>query len=383
MTRRAARGLVVALAALVACGDGVPRPAPMDPLSPDEAAELARRFEAAIEPCDPERIDALFDAEHLMRQAMVHARIRADVKRAALAEAKQRGPFVGRQLCAGFDANTAFDLLRMRPGEHGPRPLFRATSGSGVNYYEVIAGKARSDGAVRVVDLYVYLSGDRMTETIAGMMEQGVRVAQAGERPDLEAIGRARQRGDLTEARRLIAALPPALRDAKAVRLMDLQAAMTLDAPDYAETIERYVRAYPDDPSADFVAVDGHFLRKDVPALLAALDRLELRVGGDPYLDNLRAGGLLLEPTPAHLQEAERRARAVTAALPDRADVWWTLAAVQLARGDHAGLVPTLDRLATAFAVSFDRDAMAAEPQWQGFLASPEFATWWSAHHAR
>jgi hypothetical protein len=369
--------VLASLAVLAACGDGIPKPASTAPLSADEAAELAKKFEAAIEPCDADQLNALFDTEQVLLQIVAQSKAKPAEKRGGLAALRARGDFLGRQLCAGFTEETRFDLLSAREIGGRRRPLFRATGASGVNYYEVIAGKTK-DGAVRVTDLYVYLSGSTLTQTVAETIDQGLRAARGGSFPSVDGLTAAKQRGDHAELRRLIADLPSELRDGKALRIADLQAAIALDAPDYVDTIDRYMAAFPDDPSSDFISIDAYFIRKQLAPLLEAIDRVDRRVGRDPYLDYLRAGAYLMDPTPEHLAEAERLARSATAGVPDHPDVWWNLATVQITRKDHAGLVPTLDKLATTFAITFDRDAMTTDPLWQDFVASPEFATWWA-----
>lgn len=153
---------------------------------------------------------------------------------------------------------------------------------------------------------------------------------------------------------------------------------MQLEDPAYVDLLTAFERDFPDDPSMLLLVIDGHVMRKDVHALIAAIDRLERKLGGDPYLDLHRAGAYTLDPTPANLSEGELLARAVTTKLPELQDGWWTLATIQLMRGDHAGVVPTLDELKRRFAIVFDRDAMAAEAIYAGFLASPEFTAWWA-----
>ncbi len=371
--------LLVVLLAAAACGDGVPKPAAMDPVSADEAAALARAFDDAIAPCDVAKLEPLFDSETVARRIVQKASIRADEKRAGLTELSRRNFSVGKQLCAGFAKDTRFDLLRVRQAGATNRPLFRMLSDGTLNYYDLELGKSKATGVVRIVDLHIYVSGEELTTTLANLIEQGLAAEHRGQSTKgFQDISAARQSGDWAGVRRIVESLPARLRGTKAVSLIELQAAMQQDAPDYLELIERFERAFPDDPALEMMAIDGHFLRKNPAALLAAIERLDRRVGGDPYLAHLRSSAFLMETTPDNLRQAERWARAATDAMPDLQDAWWNLATAQLQRGDYAVVVSTLDILISRFEITFDRDAMAAEEVYRGFLASPEFTAWWA-----
>lgn len=132
----------------------------------------------------------------------------------------------------------------------------------------------------------------------------------------------------------------------------------------------------------DLAAFADQRERRDDAALLATIERLDARVGGDPYLADQRAEALLHDPTPAHLADAERWARAAVAGLPEREHVWWTLLVVQTKRGDHAGVVASLDELKRRFGVEIDRDKMAGMTTFRDFMASPEAAAWWARQDA-
>lgn len=122
--------------------------------------------------------------------------------------------------------------------------------------------------------------------------------------------------------------------------------------------------------------------RHEAAPLLEAIDRLDRRVGGDPYLADQRAEVYLRDATPERLELAERAARQAVAGLPTREHVWWTLLVVQARRRDHAGVVASLGELERRFGVEIDRDKMAAMTTFRDFMASPEYAAWARAQTA-
>ncbi|MBZ0234839.1 MAG: hypothetical protein K8M05_21100 [Deltaproteobacteria bacterium] len=376
--------LLVALCAFTALGaaacgdDGVPKPARMLPVTEAEATAFAAQFVAAASPCEPARLGPLFDSRNLGRRAINKTRLRPDMKRELVKELERRRFDVSTQLCQGLADDVRFDLLRVRQVGADHHPLLRMIGGGTFNYYDLELGKPTAEGEPRAVDMLDYYSGNLLSDTVAEGMGVGASAAMRGERFDPAELTAARAAGDWQKVRDLVASMPPTLRAARIFRLAELQAVMQLEDPAYVDLLTAFERDFPDDPSMLLLVIDGHVMRKDVHALIAAIDRLERKLGGDPYLDLHRAGAYTLDPTPANLSEGELLARAVTTKLPELQDGWWTLATIQLMRGDHAGVVPTLDELKRRFAIVFDRDAMAAEAIYAGFLASPEFTAWWA-----
>jgi len=109
---------------------------------------------------------------------------------------------------------------------------------------------------------------------------------------------------------------------------------------------------------------------------LDRLDRLDRRVGGDPYLDALRA-------TSHHarddLDQALRHARSATTRDPSIQASWWALINVLLARNELDEALAGIDKLGRRFGVQIDEDEMAKLDIHQGLLASPQWKRWKAA----
>jgi hypothetical protein len=371
------------LLALASCDKGVPAPAKMDPVTMDEAKRLATDFQAAVTPCDGAKVDPLIDGENLIRRAIQKSTVKGSM-RDGIAKG-MRSNSVGRMLCQGWGADATYTLLRIREVDGQPRPLFRLISDDAVNYHELELGKSRSDHRVRVVDVRIFASGDLLSESLTQMLDQAAATMKSGADPaDFRRTGQelrdARERGDNVEARRLLSTLPEPMRRSKPMRLAELMIASDLDEATYADIMEKYRHDFPDDPSGDVLAIDYFYLKKDMTQTLAAVDRLDQLVGGDPYLAVLRANAHLLEPTPEHLAEAERWARKATTAEPTNENGWWTLAAILLQRGDHTAVVAVADTLRTRFAATIDPVAMAGNDLWSAHFDSPAYRAWQTQH---
>lgn len=362
---------VVLLGAL-ACKRGAPAPAPEPepaaPVSIEEATALGRAFARAAAPCDPAALAPLIDEEAFARRAA----------RAARSTVSPASRLMAPWLCRSLADDTAVGLVAARDVGGSVRAVLRLTTGERLGYHELELARAAPGGAVKVVDLLSYASGEPLSAMMGGVAGSAAAAGDAAElATTIMQVARAEQAGQWAEARRLLASLPAHLRSAKSLRLKDVQLVEAEgDEGAYLAAIDGFARDFPDDPAADLLRFEGDRRRKDAPALLATIERLDRRVGGDPYLADKRAEAYLLDPTPAHLEEAERWARAATAGLPDREHGWWTLLVVQTKRRDHAGVVASLDELQRRFGVEIDRDKMAGMTTFRDFMGSPEFAAW-------
>ncbi|MCE9573151.1 MAG: hypothetical protein K8W52_08335 [Deltaproteobacteria bacterium] len=366
--------IMLAALALTACSKPVPAPDEMDPVSLDEAKAVAAAFKAAYVPCDPARVDALLDFESLVRRAIQRVEAPDDLRRGIAEGARAKGG-AGQMLCAGVTADSTYDLLRIKDVHGQPRPLLRIISNSAVNYHELELGKSRTDHRVRIVDIQIYTSGDRLSDTLAQLFQQGVAVVEDGDGDGMDTkmheASQAAARGDHATVRRLMRELPAKLRNTKAMRMMDLMSAGSLDPVDYDAAMEQYRRDFPGDPSVEMMSIDYYYLKKDIAKTVAALDHLDQQVGGDPYLAVMRASAYLIDQEPEHLAAAEQWARKATEGMPDNKNAWWTLAAVLLVRKDYAAVVPVVATLRGRFSEKIDPQTMAKNELWTGFFASP------------
>lgn len=341
--------LVLAIAiALAACKRGVPPPDPVKVPTRAQAEAFATRFAAAMNACTPE-LDQMFDVDQLARRALDGRNLAPDMAQGVLSGMRASGS-LRTLLCKQFPPGSHYTLLRVRDVGGAPRPLFRVTLGgdAGTNYHELELSVG-GDDQVHGVDLYVYASGEQFSASLGDMVTQALAATNRG--GDIGATGDAMtrmrekfNRGDFAGAKAEMAGMPPELRQTKALRLIAVQIASNLDEAAYATEIAGYQRDFPDDPSLDLISIDGHFMKHDYAALRTTLDRLDKRLGGDPYLDAMRATADLLDGKG---DDAVRHARSATEREPTMPEGWLTLARVHASLGHTADALTALDRLAT------------------------------------
>ena len=150
---------------------------------------------------------------------------------------------------------------------------------------------------------------------------------------------------------------------------MRLQAAQaTNDDGLYLAAMTDLGKTFPNDPSVELTAIDAYILRKEHEKALAAIDRLDKRVGGDPYLKSIKAGVLFDQ---GKHEEAARFAQSAVDAEPtlrDAHNVRLDIANAQKKYGDMARFLVEYQ------AVFHERlEGFESEPGYAGFVASAEY----------
>ncbi|MBZ4416472.1 lipopolysaccharide assembly protein LapB [Myxococcus sp. RHSTA-1-4] len=347
---------------------------------------FAQAVEKGINAREADALDAHIDKDAIFKKSTEGVQVPADFA-AGFKKGLQQGAALGfgKQLISTFNEESTFTLLRARAVKGVPRALFRSLSTRGLNYLDLeLARDAK--GQVRVVDIYPYVAGEFISETLrraylaaAADANQGLVDRLMGKEqtylknlPRLQAMQKAFQAGNHEEVLRLYGQLPAAFKTDKIVLLLRLQAAaaLSLEGEAYAQAIADYEKALPNDPSVELVSFDGYLLRKDHAGAIRAMDKLDRRVR-DPYLSVLRGNVMLDKGDTA---EARRHYVAAVTAEPTLLVGHWSLAGLALQEKQYKELGERLDAIeATGLVQLNDLEGVA---EYQGFVKSPEYKAW-------
>jgi tetratricopeptide (TPR) repeat protein len=261
-----------------------PPPKPL-PITVAEGEEWGGRAEKALNGCDHDELEQLFDMETAVRIA-VAGKVKTGAEQRGAVEGARRGlRQMFEQMCAAR-GDGAYKRMKVREQDGETRVLIRLAASDGANYIDWVVGKHAGSKRVQAHDGYIYGTGQRLTETFGELIDAMLssRGGELSRTMELNRMQRMAMAGQHQEALDSLERLEPAIKNSRSGRFMRLTFAAGVSDERYREAIEAYERAYPGDPSLDFVSIDGYFLRKDYPKALAALERLEQRIGSDAYL---------------------------------------------------------------------------------------------------
>ena len=165
--------------------------------------------------------------------------------------------------------------------------------------------------------------------------------------------------------------LPANLRQDKMVLLLRMTAAAAVDQGDYLAATDEYRRLFPGDSSIDLISIEGHCLKGEWDAAHEALDRIDVAVGGDPYLQIAHGNVDLRKGDHA---QAQSRVKAFLQDDPNNFDAHWLLVSISLAQKNHARTAQLLAKLRDELKVELGDLTQVAE--YADFVRSPEYEAW-------
>ncbi|HVK75609.1 MAG TPA: hypothetical protein VM734_19900 [Kofleriaceae bacterium] len=343
-------------------------------VSLDRAEALGRTLAEHIRTCAVADIAPLLDLDRMLGKGFEGHDIPAE-HRDAFIEGAKSGAQSTSMLCNPSRLPDRVELLRVRMIDGAARPLIRSQKGDWLDYLELELGVS-PDGEIRVIDVYIHSRGIHVGQL---MSQAAIAFMAPGSNEQLAKVLKLQQliaARDRESVERLWAALPG---QARAPSSTIAVAALT-QAP--LEEVRALVAGFreqvPDDPSVDLAALDAFIRYDDVESVSATIDRIDRRVGGDWWLEMLRAGAYLQDPTPERLASADRSLVAALARKPgpeDELKLWRSLLGTRLKARDYDRAVEAMIALEDRFGYVFDEDKMTVG-DWRGFLGTPAHAAW-------
>jgi hypothetical protein len=136
--------------------------------------------------------------------------------------------------------------------------------------------------------------------------------------------------------------------------------------------IDVFRKEYPNDAAIELLAIDHYVNTKQFDSAIRSLEILDKSVGGDPYLDCVRAGVYL---RAGDHDSALKRAEKAVAGVPDIPQASHVLADVTVNMGDYARAVKILDTLKRRFNIKLPPDSIS-DPAWRHFFQSEQYQQW-------
>jgi hypothetical protein len=302
----------------------------------ETAQVFAQRIATAVQSGQGAALDDAIDVDAILERAYRGLDASDASKREFAAGVKKSFGF-GGLISKEIEQSGSYELLRVRKVKGKQRALFRLISPSGVNYHDMELEPTRNGKSQRVVDIFIFLSGEWLSETMRRaflpVVAHEKRGAGGAERafidnlPKITELSTAVRKGEHARVLAIYKTLPPEVQKDRNVMLMYYQAASKTGDAEYARALSAIQKAFPNDPALDLLLFDDYFLKKNYDGALAAVARVRRALGGDAYLDFLEGNIYYSKGDQAG---AKVRLNRAIAAEPDLADPYWTLITISL-----------------------------------------------------
>ena len=210
----------------------------------------------------------------------------------------------GKELYKNVKAGGLYEPVSFTSVENSFYVTFSQFGNTGLNYHEVEFKRIKD--AFRIVDVYVYLNGENLSETIRllylGVIEQGDKMdnLKPQNKAYLKDIGTIldfktlADSGKFKELNEYLELTSPEFKQSKLFYNFKIQA---LNGLGDTEGYYQYLRNNSSIgiPSSFLTSIDLLYLEKDWDAFQTNLNLLDEFVGGDPVLNNFRGNGYLFK----------------------------------------------------------------------------------------
>jgi len=269
-----------------------------------------------------------------------------------------------------------FRFLRLVEIDSSTQMLFRAwDEGAGIDYLRCAFDRAEAEGW-RIVDVFSYTAGEPFSESVRRtylpVLASGAKAREL--RAQYEPLGAVVERLDAKDylgARRAFIAVSESLRGQRFARILELEVLSRIDeaAVDYAEATQRFERDFPDDPSLPLRMLEAHSIRGEHTEALRRVDQIDALLGGDAFLNFLRAGAL--EGLGREADAVAGLAEAIIAE-PEIEELRWALVHTALPAKDFGAVAGALRALRQDFEYQLDAEEIEESADYREFASSEE-----------
>lgn len=339
-------------------------------LSDKEIRDFASSFERAMNAKDSAGLHALFDAEAIVDTATADLDLPSGFREGIIRGTSS----VSENITSIVSDGGSCKFLRVSKND-AKRILFRMIlPDERVDYYEMVVGRDEN-GSLRVRDMHVFSSGEMLTQVlrrlyIVALVQQGQKVPPNDNiMQKLPEMMVAMKEGRPKDVLAMYGKLPRELQRERIFLITRIHAAREAAAnKELLDALKDFRAAFPDDPCVDLLSYDYHLRKKDYKNLLGIVDRLEKVVGGDPYLNVLRADFLIETDDLA----AARKNAMLAVEQEPTLKAYMSLVTISLRERNFDETVQHLETMARKFDVIVNGDS----EEFAEFVKSPQYQKW-------
>ncbi|SEK58943.1 hypothetical protein SAMN04488505_101492 [Chitinophaga rupis] len=265
---------------------------PEKPVTKEEAAAVATSLANAFAHRNASRFNELLDLDAFKKRIMSHAGNKlAPATVEGVMKSMRSGEF-GLQIVRALGNKGTYELVKQYEKDNHQHLVFRLYNEQ-LNYHDLEIIKKGNQ--VKIADIFVYITGENLSSTLAeslqSMTEQEEAVKEVGKRDvkKVQLIKKYINANDYERASQVFETLPAVLKEQKLIKMIYVQIASGLGNDKYLAALNKFQQEYPDAPNMYLLMVDAYFLKKDFPAALKCINRLDSLINKDPFLDYYRA----------------------------------------------------------------------------------------------
>lgn len=205
---------------------------------------------------------------------------------------------LGSLLVNEIENNGSYKYLRAYMSNNKPRILFRLFNQDGLNYHEYEITEV--NGKYEITDIYVYLTGENISETLRRMYFYEVSQNSSNNDSDLQfdlpnqawkylqKAQSAFEKGRFEKAVKIWNKIEPEQKEIKHVLLEGIMYASYCNTSLHGQLVNKYLSIYPDDPGYLLQSITGFLTIGEYKKALAAIDKLDKYLYYDPMLNFIR-----------------------------------------------------------------------------------------------
>ena len=345
------------------------------------AIEFAKELEESIANMDAIRTDQLVNMEFISELALREVEYPDQVKQIYLEAASKQS------MCASLIEQVrnlgAYRFLKLKKVGNAYDPIFRLVSqDGGVSYHEFKLTLNRN-GQPIAADFYTTAVGTWTQEEIVSNMMSQLHVR--GESIEISDLGKLFQAHSSTFSKMLHAVntgeeldealeefrkIPEKLYEDRRFLTMAIAIASRISQEELKVEVERFNRFISDESFLDPFLVDLLIRQEKTDEALEVIQRMDDRIGGDIFLDFLRANAFLAS---GRLEEAFNVVERVRIALPNIYAIYRTCIVVAARRNDFQRVTRLLQEIESKFDQPIDIASMMLDEELADYLESSEF----------
>ncbi|QDU55374.1 tetratricopeptide repeat protein [Aeoliella mucimassa] len=368
------------------------RPVAARMVTTEEAQQFADKMKQAYDDNDTRTFDGMIDWDTMAMRATAGLDLsesdRTEVMNGLQVGMRSVGSFV-TQIRRGGGNTADYQLVNILEKDGNRVVIFRASGDNGVNYHQYTL--QRVDGQLKAVDLYVFLTGETITETwrrgllphVAEMNKNWLQRATSKESAYVQSIDKVSQFQNLVlsgqsdaQAWNLFYSLPEEVRFSKGM-LIQAYALSNRTGEDKIMEISNAIRTHHSDATGlELMLIDSLLIAEKYDEALQALDAVDQAVGGDPYVDALRGNTYLLQENyPKAMEYFDK----VMETGLDMDTAFYGTVAAGLPLKEFTKVAAAMETLEERYGVVWGDLRSLAE--YREFLESPEGQYWMETHN--